>query len=120
MDKTRQDTILFTSLSIEGFQTVIIDCVNSCLKNNNRLEHLPPESDLWFNLIELCEYLPDKPTKATVYSWVNSGFIPVHKSSKKLRFLKSEIDFWLLQGRKKTISEIEAEANSFTSKRNRP
>ncbi|MBK7223176.1 MAG: helix-turn-helix domain-containing protein [Saprospiraceae bacterium] len=45
-------------------------------------------------------YHPDKPTKATVYSWVSAVQIPVHKGGKKLRFLKSEIDTWLKQGKK--------------------
>lgn len=54
----------------------------------------------WFDLTELCRYHPDKPTKATVYSWVSAGLIPVHKGGKKLRFLKSEIDTWLKQGKK--------------------
>jgi excisionase family DNA binding protein len=53
------------------------------------------ETDQWFNLNELCEYIPDKPSKPTVYGWVHAGTIPVHKGGKKLRFLKSEIDIWL-------------------------
>src|SRR3982751_2306496 len=61
--------------------------------------------DRWFDLNKLCQYHPDKPTKPTVYGWVNACVIPVHKGGKKLRFLKSEIDTWLKQGRKKTFSE---------------
>jgi excisionase family DNA binding protein len=57
----------------------------------------PTEIDRWFDLNELCEYHPDKPSKHTVYGWVNAGIIPVHKGGKKLRFLKSEIDNWLSQ-----------------------
>ena len=60
----------------------------------------PTETDRWFDLTELCDYIPDKPTKQTVYGWVNACTIPVHKGGKKLRFLKSEIDNWLKQGRK--------------------
>jgi excisionase family DNA binding protein len=75
-------------------------------------EH-PAETERWFDLNELCTYIPDKPSKPTVYGWVNAGSIPVHKGGKKLRFLKSEIDSWLKQGRRKTLAEItsEAEAN---------
>jgi excisionase family DNA binding protein len=69
--------------------------------------------DLWFDLNELCNYLPDKPAKATVYGWVHSENIPCHKGGKKLRFLKSEIDAWLKQGRKKTQSEIAEEAKQY-------
>jgi excisionase family DNA binding protein len=75
------------------------------------------ETDRWFDLNELCIYHPDKPSKPTVYGWVNAGSIPVHKGGKKLRFLKSEIDYWLKQGRKKTLSEIQIEAETFINKK---
>lgn len=71
------------------------------------------QADRWFNLNELCLYLPDKPSKATVYGYVHSGNIPFHKGQKKLRFLQSEIDAWLKQGRKKTIAEIAIETDNF-------
>ena len=71
------------------------------------------ETDRWFDLNELCIYHPDKPSKPTVYGWVNAGIIPVHKGGKKLRFLKSEIDNWLRQGRKKTLAETASEAESY-------
>lgn len=71
------------------------------------------DKDRWFDLNELCIYHPDKPTKPTVYGWVHSGLIPVHKGGKKLRFLKSEIDNWIKQGRKKTISEINNNAEQY-------
>ncbi|MBK6373793.1 MAG: helix-turn-helix domain-containing protein [Saprospiraceae bacterium] len=51
------------------------------------------------DLKELQLYLPDKPAKMTIYSWVQQGKIPVQKGSKKLTFLRSEIDEWLLNGR---------------------
>lgn len=73
----------------------------------------PTEIDRWFNLNELCQYHPDRPTKPTVYGWVNAGTIPVHKGGKKLRFLKSEIDNWLRQGRKKTLAETASEAKQY-------
>jgi len=77
----------------------------------------PTKSDHWFNLNELCNYHPDKPSKPTVYGWVNSGTVPVHKGGKKLRFLKSEIDNWLMQGRKKTLAETDSEAESYLKKK---
>jgi excisionase family DNA binding protein len=71
------------------------------------------ETDRWLDLNELCIYHPDKPSKPTVYGWVNAGTIPVHKGGKKLRFLKSEIDNWLRQGRKKTLTETASEADQY-------
>jgi excisionase family DNA binding protein len=77
----------------------------------------PVETDRWLDLNELCQYHPDKPCKPTVYGWVNIGLIPVHKGGKKLRFLKSEIDHWLKQGRKKTLSESSLEAETYLKKK---
>lgn len=69
----------------------------------NRLENLieasvSPKSDelQWLDINALCEYLPDKPAKQTVYGWVYEKKIPYHKKGKKLQFLKNEIDRWLL------------------------
>lgn len=78
-------------------------------KSNENL----PEPDRWFDLKELCEYLPDKPAHVTAYSWVSTKQIPYHKGTKKLRFLKSEIDAWLKQGRRKTLAETAIEANAY-------
>lgn len=70
--------------------------------------------DLWFDLTELCNYHPDRPKRGTVYGWVFAGTIPVHKSGKKLRFLKSEIDEWLKQGRKITVAESSLKAEQYS------
>ena len=69
-----------------------------------------PEPDRWLDINELCQYLPDKPAKPTVYQWVSEMKIPCHRGTKKLRFLKSEIDNWLMQGRRKTVQELQLEA----------
>lgn len=78
------------------------------------------EPDRWFNINELCTYLPDKPAVPTVYGWVHAALIPVHKGQKRLRFLKSEIDAWLLEGRKKTFAEIGREANQYIRNKKGP
>jgi hypothetical protein len=67
------------------------------------------KGDQWFDLDGLCKYLPEKPVKATIYKYVQDRTIPFHKKSKKLFFLKSEIDAWLCASRKKTIVEINSE-----------
>ena len=60
---------------------------------------LSPKKDevIWMNVDELCDYLPSKPAKQTVYGWVCEKFIPYHKKGKRLQFIKSEIDEWLLK-----------------------
>jgi len=81
------------------------------LLNETKTER--PESDRWFNLQELCEYLPDRPARQTVYSWVGQRLIPYHKKGKKLQFLKSEVDNWLKSDKRKSLAEIQAEAEQF-------
>lgn len=60
--------------------------------------HSEPIADQWLDLAELCDYLPDKPAKSTLYNYVSTNTIPYHKGGKKLRFLRSEIDKWLREG----------------------
>ena len=93
---------------LNNIETLLLD-----LKHTPKEQSEQPKTDLWFDLNELCTYHPDKPSKPTVYGWVNAGFIPVHKGGKKLRFLKSEIDNWLRQGRKKTLAETANEAELY-------
>ncbi len=78
-----------------------------------------PETERWLNLTELCDYLPDKPVKPTVYGWVHQRVIPCHKRGKKLYFLKSEIDIWLQAGRKKTFAETASEADNYINSKRR-
>lgn len=76
-------------------------------------------SDQWFDLTELQNYLPDKPAKPTVYEWVGKRIIPYHRRGKKLYFLKSEIDTWLKDGKRKTAKEISDDANAYLIKTNK-
>lgn len=83
----------------------------------NASQNSKPEADRWLDLDGLCAYHPDRPKKPTVYAWVSGATIPHHKDGKKLRFLKSEIDEWLLNGKKKTSTETAIDADKFLSAR---
>lgn len=92
------------------------------LENVERLllkkpELIVPDPDRWLDIRELAEYLPDKPAIPTIYGYVHRRAIPHHKGTKKLRFLKSEIDVWLLQGKQLTQVETAAEASKFLRRR---
>lgn len=69
--------------------------------------------DRWMNIDELKAYLPDHPAKATIYGWVSKREIPYHKGGKKLRFLQSDIDKWLSNGKHKSKSELRDEADKY-------
>ena len=69
-------------------------------------------ADRWMNVDQLIEYLPGKPSKQTVYCWVNSATIPHHKPSQgRLAFRKSEIDKWLGIERLVYNNDLEEEEN---------
>lgn len=58
---------------------------------------LKPKKEEWMPIESLLVYLPNKPTKATVYGWVSHGKIPYHHCGKRLVFSQSEIDTWISQ-----------------------
>lgn len=105
------ENITITQITPAELEQLILATVKKAL-GNQQTPTVPP-SEQWFNLAELCQYLPDKPTKATVYGWVSNAQIPCHKGGKKLRFLKSEIDDWLKQGKKTTFAQTNAQAQQF-------
>lgn len=76
-------------------------------------------TERWLNLQELCDYLPDKPAKQTVYGWICHHNIPYHKKGKKLQFSKSEIDAWLKTDKCKSNDELYAEALQFVNSKKR-
>lgn len=109
MDKT-----VFISLPIEDLQTVIIDCVNSCLKNNTKESKTPTEQpEQLLTVQEAAQFL--NLTVPTIYSKVSKGELPVMKRSKRLYFSSTELMEYLKEGRKKSNAEIEQEAKAYLS-----
>jgi hypothetical protein len=51
-----------------------------------------------------------------VYALSSSGRIPVFKKSKRLYFSRDQLLDWVKTGRKKTIDEIEQEAQEYSLK----
>jgi excisionase family DNA binding protein len=78
-----------------------------------KLNRPSQEVDLWFNLKELEDYLPEKLALPTLYAKLAKGEIPGYKKGKKWYFQKSEIDVWLKTGRRKTVAEIAGEADNY-------
>lgn len=107
--------VTITQITPPELETLIENSIKKVLRAQQNEQ--PTETDRWFNLNDLCIYHPEKPSKPTVYGWVHNNLIPVHKGGKKLRFLKSEIDNWIKQGRKKTIQETASEAEIYLKKK---
>lgn len=100
------------SLPIEDLQTVIIDCVNSCLKNNKHVNTERTEQpEKLLTVQQAAQFL--KLTVPTIYSKVSKGELPVMKRSKRLYFSSIELMAYLKDGRKKPNRELEAEADAY-------
>ena len=108
MEKT-----VFISLPIEDLQTVIIDCVNSCLKNNKQVHSEQPQTDELLTVQDTAKFL--SLSVPTVYTLISKGELPVMKRSKRCYFSKVELINYLKQGRKKTYSETANEAETYIS-----
>jgi excisionase family DNA binding protein len=111
MEKT-----VFISLPIEDLQTVIIDCVNSCLKNSKQVHNEQPETDELLTVQDTAKFL--SLSVPTVYALISKGELPVMKRSKRCYFSKVELINYLKQGRKKTTAEIADEAERFCKTKN--
>ena len=73
-----------------------------------------PESDKLLTIKEAGTML--HLSVPTIYGLVQRLAVPVCKKGKRLYFSKQELTSWVMAGRKQTVSEIEAEADTYIKK----
>jgi excisionase family DNA binding protein len=105
-----EKTILI-SLPIEDLQTVIIDCVNTCLKSSKQEVHQQAETDELLTVQDAAKFL--SLSVPTVYGLISKGELPVMKRSKRCYFSRVELFDYLKQGRRKTLAETAIEAERY-------
>lgn len=118
MAQTNTNCISLETLP-KAFQMVTFEILRELRELKENIQYLnanKAEEDRWMDIRELQSYHPDKPSKSTIYLWVKNEKLPAHRDSKKLRFLKSEIDSFLKNGRRKTFAEITDEVNQYLVK----
>ena len=108
----------FKDLSFNDVPKAVEFLIDKVLIMSKQLESvinldIQKSSDSWMTIEDLANYLPDKPAIPTIYAWVNQKLIPYSKVGKRLYFLKSEINEWLKNGRRKTAAEIALELPDF-------
>ena len=66
--------------------------------------------DYYMTVEEVCAYHPDHPCKQTVRRWKRLGYLPFYKdpTTRRVKFLKSEIDAWIASNRHMSIQERNA------------
>jgi excisionase family DNA binding protein len=55
----------------------------------------------------------------TLYGYVQRNEMPYYKKGNRLKFFKSEIIDWIKEGKVKSISEIETDADTYLSNKNK-
>jgi excisionase family DNA binding protein len=102
----------------EELRQIITDSVRIALKNHDS----SPEQDAkaqggtkYLTVAEAARYL--NLAKQTVYGFTSNRTIPFIKRAKRLLFTKSDLDAWLAQGRKQSISQMRLELAGPVQKR---
>lgn len=77
---------------LSNIEALLLDIKHSP-KDKNSTE----QSGQWFDIAGLCCYLPGRFTKKDICAHLQNKTIPFHKKDRKILFLRSEIDTWLIQ-----------------------
>lgn len=85
------------TIKLADLKELCRDIVKQC--NDYEYENTPAFVDKLMTLNELCEFLPEKPSKQTIYGKVWRKTIPFEKCGKSLYFRTSQIKLWLDSGR---------------------
>lgn len=72
------------------------------------------ESDVMLSIKEASQLL--KVSVPTIYHYTSARLIPFFKRGKRLYFSKQALMEWVKEGKVKTVSEIEIEANTYLAK----
>ena len=110
-----------TAIKFEDMPRALAHLIEKVEELNGKLESLnetsEPRQAEWMGIKELFDYLPTRRAAQTVYGWTSAHMI-FHKKGKRIMFLKSEIDKWLIGAQLKSIREIESDAEAFCARKN--
>jgi len=111
------ENLIFTQLSITEVRQLLRQELEGFFSNNKLSSANETELDQLLTIQQAGELL--KLTVPTLYGYVHRCDIPVCKRGKRLYFSKKDLESWVKEGRKKTTSEISAEADLYLSKNKR-
>jgi excisionase family DNA binding protein len=113
--KLDMEKTVLISLSVDDLQTLIIDCVNACLRHNKQEKHESLEPERLLTVTEAAEFL--SLTVPTIYSKVSKNELPVMKRNNRLYFSTEELREYLKGGKRLTNEQIEEKANEYITKK---
>jgi excisionase family DNA binding protein len=110
------EEITLTTYSKKELKDLIKECIKEALFENKTTQPIA-FNDKPMSIKEVSEFL--NVSVQTIYGYTHSSLIPHFKKGKKLYFLRSELNDWIKEGRRKTYWEIEKEANDYIYRKKR-
>lgn len=107
------ENLVFTQLSIPEIRQLFRQELENYFASNKQSNTNQPEADQLLTIQQAAEFL--NLSVPTLYTKVHNAEIPVYKKTKRLYFSKQELTDWIKAGRKKTTSEIAAEAEQYVN-----
>jgi len=106
------ENLVFTQLSIPEIRQLLRQELEAFFAGHS-LSTSKPESDE-IGGIQLAQQITGL-AKPTIYGLVAQSKIPCMKQGKKLYFSRHELTDWIRQGKRKTVADIETEADRYLS-----
>lgn len=109
------ENLVFTQLSIPEIRQLFRKELESYFSCNNPSVTPHKETDQLLSVQEAAAFL--NLSVPTIYGYVQRQEVPVSKRGKRLYFSRNELTDWVKEGRRKTLSEIEEEADNYLKAR---
>lgn len=108
--QSNMQAVTITQISAPELETLIEKTISKVLSSSQPTPS-QTETDQLLTISQVAEFL--SLSVATVYGLVSRSEIPCMKKGKRLYFSKEEISDWIKSGKKKTIHELSAEADTY-------
>lgn len=109
------ENVFLTSLTTPEVRQILRQELESFFANRGALPGTAGTEEDILSIQQAADFL--RLTVPTLYSLNSKGEIPSCKRGKRLYFSKADLVNWVKEGRRKTVSEIDAEAGSYLIKK---
>lgn len=106
--------IYLTGISKSELKDLIKEVLTGILKEGN--DCLPQTADI-LDVRQAAAFLKSKIT--TLYEKTSTKTIPHFKKGNKLYFRRQELEEWIQKGKVKTVDDVQAEAITYTTRKQR-
>jgi excisionase family DNA binding protein len=107
------ENLVFTQLSVDEVRKMLREEIKGVLTEVNPIQE-PQEENTYLNIQQVSELI--NLAVPTIYGLVHRRRIPFIKRGKKLLFEKKQLTEWLQKARKKTVTDIQKDADDYLSK----